>query len=290
MAYCVKCGVKLEDGAKSCPLCDTKVILPNTMEEKPEKPLFKKDEVENSEKGLSKGKKGILEVTLIVLIVAEIVIGAVMLPSFEAILPMVCVLYAAMTFLYPILVSKPSFVKIMGFEAFVSCVLVALINLLITRGHFSTWSLLTIICIGFCSLCSIIPIVFKKKPWVIFLLLGLLVNLFLFLINILVEPVSWYLTLALPIFGVFVVQLGIVFLRLKSKKIFLKATAVDMVVSSLAIVCLTVAFGDFASLNYLSISWSGPLWICGVLLGLIEILISTVKRIRVFFNSANQQL
>lgn len=28
MAYCVKCGVELSDGAKKCPLCDTVVILP----------------------------------------------------------------------------------------------------------------------------------------------------------------------------------------------------------------------------------------------------------------------
>ena len=28
MAYCVKCGVELEPGAKKCPLCDTPVVLP----------------------------------------------------------------------------------------------------------------------------------------------------------------------------------------------------------------------------------------------------------------------
>lgn len=31
MAYCVKCGVELSDGAKKCPLCDTVVILPEEM-------------------------------------------------------------------------------------------------------------------------------------------------------------------------------------------------------------------------------------------------------------------
>lgn len=39
MAYCVKCGVELEAGAKSCPLCKTPVLLPEKEAENAD-PLF----------------------------------------------------------------------------------------------------------------------------------------------------------------------------------------------------------------------------------------------------------
>lgn len=40
MSYCVNCGVKLDDAAKKCPLCDTPVINPNIFSENRPLPAF----------------------------------------------------------------------------------------------------------------------------------------------------------------------------------------------------------------------------------------------------------
>ena len=58
--YCVYCGVKLQDGAKECPLCHTPVMLPQkaeTIEKSPYSDRMPEEEKQRLAEFLEKAEK-----------------------------------------------------------------------------------------------------------------------------------------------------------------------------------------------------------------------------------------
>ncbi|MGP1419424.1 MAG: DUF6320 domain-containing protein [Sphaerochaetaceae bacterium] len=286
MAYCVKCGVKLPGGARQCPLCLTDVVLPPGMTEPAEKPLFKEDSSKAVEHGLDKTRKAILEITVIIAVVAEVVVGVAMLPDASAFLPMLCILYAAVAFLIPVLAERPSFVLMCTLEAAATAILVLLIDMHVSGGLF--WSLIAAASMALAWILGVLPFILKKHLAVCILVQVAGLASYLLLIDGLYPPIDWVIEVGWPVLG-FVVALGGLFvLRLKVKALQ-KATAVDMVFSCFSIVCLTVGFADWASTGFKHLNWSLPVWTCGITLFILEVLISAVRRIRDFFNTRNAQ-
>jgi hypothetical protein len=284
MAYCVRCGVKLQDGAKVCPLCGTKVILPEGMHEKPEKPLFPKDTVHSYERGLDRTRKALFEIAAIITVVAEVVVGFSILPDPDAFLPMIGILYAAVVFLIPVLVEKPSYVTIGSLEMVATAILLVLVNLYLSSDL--TWSLVASGSLALIWVLSVPPILLKKHTWIAILIQIAGVCGFLFLIDGLYPPFGWTLKVGLPTFAFMLAMVGLFLIRLRLK-IFTKASVVDYVFSGFSIICLSIGFGDLAFHQFNGISWSEPLWICGITLFVLELLIAGVRKIRTFFNARN---
>lgn len=286
MAYCVKCGVKLPGGARQCPLCLTEVVLPPGMTEPVEKPLFKEDSSKAVEHGLDKTRKAILEITMIIAVVAEVVVGVAMLPDASAFLPMLCILYAAVAFLIPVLVERPFFVLMCTLEVAATIILVLLIDMHVSGGL--SWSLTAAASIFLAWILGALPFILKKRLAVCVLVQAAGLASYLLLLDGLYPPIDWAIGVGLPVLGFAAVLAGLFVLRLKMKA-FQKATAVDMVFSCFSIVCLTVGFADWASTGFNRLNWSLPVWTCGITLFVLEALISAVRRIREFFNTRNAQ-
>jgi membrane-bound ClpP family serine protease len=94
------------------------------------------------------------------------------------------------------------------------------------------------------------------------------------------------LKVGLPTFAFMLAMVGLFLIRLRLK-IFTKASVVDYVFSGFSIICLSIGFGDLAFHQFNGISWSEPLWICGITLFVLELLIAGVRKIRTFFNARN---
>lgn len=287
MAYCVKCGVKLPDGAKSCPLCNTRVVLGEDMVEVPEKPLFKPDDGTSREKGLDRPRKAMLEIALIITFVSEVVLAFSLLPGPGAFLPMLCVLYGAVVFLIPVLAERPTYPVIATGEMIATGVLLVLIELFLTDEV--VWSLVCLASFALVWMVSVMPFLLKKRLWLLILLEVIGVAGFMLALDAIFPPLNWVLTLGLPTQGFLLVLSLILLGRVKWKKLT-QAALLDYVLAALAIICMTIGFGDWAACSFSGITWSRPLWISGILLFLIEILISATRKIRNFFNTRNGQL
>ncbi|MGH0052175.1 MAG: zinc-ribbon domain-containing protein, partial [Sphaerochaetaceae bacterium] len=94
MAYCVRCGVKLSDGTKACPLCGTKVQLPPDIKEVPSEPLFAQKLPPEGTQGISKTRKGLVELIGALFVVSEITVALSLLFSGAlkfAFIPLFCI-------------------------------------------------------------------------------------------------------------------------------------------------------------------------------------------------------
>ncbi|MDY4888999.1 MAG: DUF6320 domain-containing protein [Sphaerochaetaceae bacterium] len=284
MAYCVKCGVQLPDGSKSCPLCGTSVILPPGMEEQKEKPLFPESSEGHSERGLDKTRKAMFEIAMIITVVAEIVVGFSMLPNPDAFIPMLCIAYAAIAFLIPVLVEKPSYTVIASMEIVATAILVLLIELFLSKEL--SWSLIVAASLALTWVLTVVPILLRRH--IVMAVLIMIAGLcgFLALIDVMFPPFGWVIKVGYPTFAFMLVSCLMFLLRLKSK-IFVKATTVDLVFSFFSIVCMTIGFGDWAYHGFASLGWSRSLWVCGITLFVIEILIAFTKKLRNLFNTRN---
>ncbi len=138
MAYCVQCGVKLSGGAKTCPLCGTEVHLPPGMEETSSEPLFfaKKLPPEGT-RGITKARKGLVELIVALFVVSEITVGVSLFFSGAlayAFIPLFCIVMATIS-LVSIVLTRPRYVNYASWQSLIVAVL-----LLGLDGYDFAWS------------------------------------------------------------------------------------------------------------------------------------------------------
>lgn len=116
MSYCVNCGVELEKGCPSCPLCDTPVINPKELKAETEKPVYP----ENISIPKSLSKKYWVFVFSLVMIIPNlvlIILNALVLDSGVIKYIVGGFVVAWIWFLFPLLWKKPIPVILLAIDA-----------------------------------------------------------------------------------------------------------------------------------------------------------------------------
>lgn len=282
MPYCVKCGVKLEDGVDKCPLCGTKVLF----EEKivPEKPFFPIEKDEKLEKGLGKQRKAIFEVSLLLSIIAEAVIALSIDPNFVW-FPLISVFYAEIAFIVAFTMPRPTYFKIASWEIILLMGFLVGLDYLMNKAM--SWSYIACISVWLYWVLGVLPFILTKKKIFMFieLILGLLV--FLVLLDYDDGLLNWSFVVGVPVI-LCITVLSLAFIGLLRLPSTPKPRMTDYVYIVFIIVCFSIGFGDFASTGYSTITWSRAFWFVGIGFLLYEIVVLFAKNIRRFFYSENR--
>lgn len=292
MAYCVRCGVKLSEGLKSCPLCDTKVMLPEGMTEQTSTPLFSQSLPVQGSKGLSKTKKGFIELILSLFFISEVSVflsmwlsGAIehsFVPLFSIAMATLCLIF--------VVLGHQSYPKQASIQALL--VMVYLIGLDLQNAVLS-WSLIAVPSIALYLALLVLPF----SPWakrflkstVVIMILSLF--LYLLLLNVVIAgSLTWFFPVAffqVLIMCSFTALLLVWLSRRKNKKI----PIADVVFGSLFVLFMSAVAFDILLAHYQSgsfaIHWSRSLLAASVVIFLFLTGVSLSRRLRRFFTSHN---
>jgi len=287
MAYCVQCGVKLADGAPRCPLCNTPVILPATMEERAAEPLFAERLARQRASGVTKVRKGIMELTLSLSVVGIIAVGLSLGLSGlgrYAFIPIFSIVMAAATLIVSLL-SKPSYVR----QATIVLVAVGIYLVGLDLADLSiSWSAIAASALPMLWLLAVAPATRMKKRFIVSLSL-LAVLLCLLVINVTVcGSLTWFVPVALPtvlLFGLLATLFLLFFIKRKRPIIPLS----DVVMATMVVLFTSISGFDLFLTRYqrgfFALRWSvSLLWAAAVLL-LFLLAITCSRRLRRYFTS-----
>lgn len=291
MAYCVRCGVKLAGGSKHCPLCNTPVLLPEGFIEEIERPLFSKPLGQAQKGGLSKARKGILELMVALGVVAFISVGLALSLSGHrdiVLIPLVAIIVALVSLSY-VLMGRQTYVAQSTVHLSLSVVLLLVIDG--TLGRIS-WSLVAAFSIALFWTVWVFP--FMKHPElgvpqklatsmvaVLFYLGGL--NM------VLAGKLTWFFPLALPLWAFIVTATVILLVSFASRK-ERTITITELVLSTLFIVFLSLTGLDLLLNHYengvWALRWSYALLVGSVVLLLVLLAYVLSLRVRRYFTSS----
>ncbi len=288
MAYCVKCGVKLEGGSVVCPLCNTKVMAPSEVIGEEKFPLLVKEEKPRNkfQPLLDKTRKGVIELVIAFAVIAVItlIITAIALKgTFSPWLAIVSVIFGALYVLIPLLV-KPIYSRLATYYLIFTALLVIALNFLIEPKE---WAAVVLLSLGFYWVVAVVPFYFSKGKRYLSVVLSLFaVPLFLVLLDaIFDERLSWSLSIALPTYGVVIISLGFSLIRLK----WGRPTPTDIILSLILSSRWGVVAGNFfflrASGSERLLTWGLSPFIVALLLLIILILMALFRRVRNFFTN-----
>src|SRR5690606_30779615 len=119
----IRCGVKLEEGSKACPLCKTPVQLPPGMEESKQQPLFAQKLPSRGLGGVNKTRKGIIELIISLFVISELTVFLSLWLSGngnQSFIPLFSIAMAALSLILAFS-AKPTYTM----QASIQCVLVA---------------------------------------------------------------------------------------------------------------------------------------------------------------------
>ncbi len=288
MAYCVRCGVKLEPGATVCPLCGTEVHAPTEVIGQPGIPLFPTDNLNGpfEHQKLDKNRKGVIElviafmaIAVITLIITAFALGA----SFSPWLPIGCVVLGG-SYLFVGLFVKPTYQHLATWFAVITIVLLFIIDISDRKVGWSAYANLSIVLFW---LTAVVPWTVQKRNRVYgYLLATVAVAVYLLAIDALAgDALSWSVTIALPTYGISLVASSFLWLRIR----FGKPTITDTVMSLILVVCCGVVAADFFHLRTIAspllLSWSSSVFIVAVCIMIFLTLNLTVRRVRNYFNN-----
>ncbi len=161
MSYCVNCGVELEKGCPSCPLCDTPVINPKEMKTNEEKPVY--PENISIPKSLSK-KYWVFVFSLVLLIpnLVLIILNALIFDSGVVKYIVGGFIVAWIWFLFPLLWKKPIPVILLAIDAIA---LLTYLDMYKIYGDDNGWfnSIVLPVVIALWAICNLF-IFWLKKP------------------------------------------------------------------------------------------------------------------------------
>ncbi|MBI9095120.1 MAG: zinc ribbon domain-containing protein [Sphaerochaeta sp.] len=293
MAYCVKCGVKLEEGARECPLCKTPVLLPPGLERGYSEPLFPQPLPPKGTEGITKTSKGIIELIVALLVVSEITIALTMWFSGNiehSFVPLFSTAMGALVIAMA-LVAKHTYVA----QATTHIVLVSLYLLGLdgTSTHLS-WSLIAVGALLLLWVFAVFTTTKKAKAhhgWTALLLMASLLGYVAMINSIIAGNLTWFVPVALPTACVLFLGEGLFyFLFLTRKKNRLQLA--DLVFFNLIILFLTLTVLDIFMTHYRqglwSLSWSLSLFSAAILLILLLVGVSASRRLRRYFTSQNR--
>lgn len=287
MAYCVQCGVKLADGAAACPLCNTPVLLPPTVVERKGEPLFAKKLDGPRSSGITKVRKGILELTLSLAVVALIAVGLSLTLSGlgrYSFIPIFSIVMVEAT-LVASLLAKPSYVRLSSIVLIGAGIYLVGLDL---ADLTLSWSLIASSALPLLWLFAVAPAT-KMKKWRIVTLSLIAVLLYLLIINITIDgALTWFLPVALPtmlLFG-FLATIFALFL-IKRKGTIIPIS--DVVLATLVVIFVAISGFDFFLTHYqrgfFALRWSKSLLWAALVALLFLLALSCSRRIRRYFTS-----
>lgn len=293
MAYCVKCGVKLEERAGECPLCQTPVIFPPRLERGDSEPLFPKPLPQKGTEGINKTSKGIIELILSLLLVSEVTIALTMWFSGNiehSFIPLFSTAMAALVIAMA-LVAKHTYVA----QATTHSILVSLylLGLDATDGRFC-WSLIAVGALGLFWIAAVFTTTKKSKAhpgWTAVLLMASLLC-YVAMINALVAgSLTWFVPVALPTICVLFLGIGLFFLlfltRNKNRIPLADLVFFNLIVLFLAFTALDVFMTHYRH-GIWTLNWSLSLFSAAMVLTILLCGVSISRRLRRYFTSQNK--
>ncbi|HHU87867.1 MAG: hypothetical protein ACOXZ2_06110 [Sphaerochaetaceae bacterium] len=286
MAYCVKCGVKLEGGSQACPLCNTKVVAPPEIIGEEKYPLLVKEEGKIFHPLFDKTRKGIIELVLAFMVIAVITLIITAIAhkgTFSPWLAIISIIFGGLYLLIPLIV-KVNYSKIATYYLILSGLLVIGINLLVEPEG---WVAIVLLSLGLFWVLAVVPFYFPEGKRYLSLLLSIFsIALYLVLLDALHDNLlSWSLSIGLPTYGVVIVSLGFSAIRIKWGTPTLSDIIISIVLSS----CWGVVAGDFFHLRSIHserfLTWGFSPFIVALLLLIILILAVIFRRVRNFFTN-----
>ncbi|MDX9914408.1 MAG: hypothetical protein RBS49_00850 [Sphaerochaeta sp.] len=287
MAYCVQCGVKLAEGVPVCPLCNTPVVLPPTMVEQQSEPLFPKPLGQPKTGGVTKVRKGIIELTVSLAVVSILAVGLSLglsglgrytfIPTFS--------IAMATTTLVVSLLSKPTYVR----QATIALIGIGLLVIGIDLGDLSlSWSPIAAMALPVLWIVAVAPATAMKRQRILPLLI-LAVLLYLLVINLTVSgELTWFWPVALPTVVVFILLAILLILFLTKRKGSIIPLA-DVVLAT-----MVVLFGSISALDlfltgyqrgFFALRWSTSLLWTALVVLLFLLAITCSRRLRRYFTS-----
>lgn len=289
MAYCVRCGVKLESGSTVCPLCGTEVVASAEVIGEPSNPLFPQSTSEiakHAYQRLDKNRKGVIElviafmaIAVITLVITAFALGA----SFSPWVPIASVILGG-SYILVLFFVRPTYINIASWFVALTMLLLTVIDL---SDQELSWSL-------YANSSVLLYWVMGVFPWVIakhkrkrgHVASVVAVGVYLMVLDALGPgPLSWSLTIALPTYAVFLISLVILLIRIR----WGKPTVTDIVLSLILSACWAVVAGDFFHLRSIEspslLTWSSSVGIVAVCLFIFLTLNATFRRVRHYFNN-----
>ena len=295
MAYCVKCGVKLENGAMQCPLCHTQVLLPLDIQEQKQDPLFPVPMPQKGTGGFSKTSKGIVELILSLLIISEITVALTMWFSgnfSHSFIPLFSIFMAALVISMAFVAKHTYLVQASLHMSLASLYLLGLD----LYDRTASWSLIAIG--GLCLLWILAVYPVSKSahshPIATVMKMGLVYLFYIALINLVVKgSLTWFVPVALPTSAVLFCGVALFFV------LFLTRNRTRIPLADLVFFCLIVLFLTFTALDlfltrYLygcwALRWSVSLLSAAIILSILLFGVSVSRRLRRFFTSQNRHV
>ena len=293
MAYCVRCGVKLSSGTKTCPLCGTEVQLPPGMEETSSDPLFAKELPPEGTHGITKARKGLIELIIALFAVSEITVGLSLFFS-DALaygfIPLFCIAMATVS-LVSIVLAKPRYVHHASWQSLI----VALLLLGLDGSDFVwNWSLIAVGGIVIFWMYGVFPWSrWAKKHVKGGIALSVLSTVFyLALINLVVSgALTWFLPVAVPTLLALLLGALLFFLWFSNRK-GNRIPIADIVLGSMVVLFSSSAVFDGSLTRYqtgaISLRWASSLLVTALVILLFMVAVSLSLRLRRYFTSHNR--
>jgi len=293
MAYCVKCGVKLEERADECPLCQTPVILPPGLERGDSEPLFPQPLPPKGTEGITKTSKGIIELILSLLVVSEITIALTMWFSgnFEhSFIPLFSTAMAALVIAMALVAKHTYVAQATTHTVFVS---LYLLGLDATDTHLR-WSLIVVGALALLWIFTVYTTTKMAKAhlgWTAFLLMASLLGYIAMVNSIVAGSLTWFVPVALPTACVFFLGVGLFSLLFLTRK-RIRLPLADLVFFNLIVVFLTFTALDIFMTHYRDgfwrLNWSVSLFSAAVVLTILLGGVSVSRRLRRYFTSQHR--
>ncbi len=295
MAYCVRCGVKLEEGSKRCPLCNTEVHLPDGVQEQPTEPLFAQPLPPAGMGGITKTRKGVIELILSLFVVSELTVALSMILSGNLAYSFIPLFSIAMATLSLILAvsNKPTFSR----QASIQFLLVSLYLLGIDAADLRlSWSLAASPGLGLLWMYSIFPTParMRKAPRRNAVLMVGATLAYLAILNLVFSgSLTWFIPVALPSLLALVLLCSL-FLFWFSKRHNKTVPLADIVLGTLVVLFFSATTFDLFLSKYQRglyiLRWSDSLLLSGLIIFLFLVSVSVSRRVRRYFTSHNRHV
>jgi len=289
MAYCVECGVRLEEGATRCPLCHREVLAPKEIIGTANNPLFNKKE-DGEEKFPSlkydKTRKGLIELSITfvgVAIVTLLITGIAINDSFSPWFSIACTILGSI-YLFILLFGRSTYTRIGTLFAIQTVITLFVID--IFDGTL-TWSLYAIVGVVLLYILAVFPF-YKNRlsPIKKMSVMSSVLLVSLFLLDLIeAQSVLWFFPIALPTFLITLAGFLILILRY----IYGHPSLSDIVLSIILNISVGTVAGNFFSLRMAGsphiLTWSKSVLIVAVILILFLIANATIRKVRFYFNN-----
>ncbi len=293
MPYCIRCGVKLEERASECPLCQTPVILPQGLAVGESEPLFPQPLPPKGTGGITKNGKGVIELILALLVVSEITIALTMWFSGNiehSFIPLFSTMMGALVIAMALVAKHTYFAQATTHIVLVS---LYLFGLDLTSSHLS-WSL---VAVGALALIWIFAVyttttVAKRHPgWTALLLMASLLGYIGMINSVVAGKLTWFVPVALPTTCVLFLGVGLFFLLFLTRK-QTRIPLADLIFFNLIVLFLTFTALDLFMTQYRQgtwmLNWSVSLLSAALVLMILLIGVSVSRRLRRYFTSQNR--